>query len=85
MARLVQDRRFERAIIALIAINAVILGLETSPAVMAVAGDALRFALDDVDQADVGEVVLDDPLGRRHADEAGAYHCYFSHGLLPRS
>ena len=45
LVALVSDRRFERTIIALIAVNAVILGLETSPEIMAEAGDILR-ALD---------------------------------------
>ena len=39
---LVSDRRFERTIITLIAINAIILGLETSQEIMAEAGDVLR-------------------------------------------
>lgn len=42
LVALVSDRRFERTIIALIAINAVILGLETSQEIMAAAGDILR-------------------------------------------
>ena len=42
LANFVRDPRFERAIIALIAVNAVILGLETSPEAMATAGELLR-------------------------------------------
>ena len=45
LAGLVRDRRFERTIIALIALNAIILGLETSPAVMDRVG-GLLLALD---------------------------------------
>ncbi|WP_349359795.1 ion transporter [Stappia sp.] len=45
VTRLVQSKRWEAAIIALIVINAVTLGLETSPAAMAVAGPFL-LALD---------------------------------------
>ena len=44
LTTLIQDRRFERTIISLIALNAVILGLETSAGAMAVAGDVLRAA-----------------------------------------
>lgn len=39
----VQDVRFQRAIIGLIVVNAVILGLETHPGVMSVAGDWLTI------------------------------------------
>lgn len=41
LARLLEDKRTERLIIALILINAVTLGLETSPAVMAAIGPVL--------------------------------------------
>lgn len=43
----IEDRRIQRVIIALILINAVVLGLETSPVVMAAAGPAL-LALDKI-------------------------------------
>ncbi|TNF62804.1 MAG: ion transporter [Burkholderiales bacterium] len=43
----VADSRFQRLILALIIVNAVILGLETSPSVMASVGDTLR-AVDQV-------------------------------------
>jgi voltage-gated sodium channel len=42
LRRFVEDERFQRAIIALIAINAVTLGLETSATIMAAAGGLLR-------------------------------------------
>ena len=42
LRRLVEDERFQRAIIALIALNAVTLGLETSSTVMEAAGGLLR-------------------------------------------
>ena len=47
LAVLAEDPRFQRAIIALIVVNAITLGLETSPAIMAAAGPAL-VALDHV-------------------------------------
>lgn len=47
LAFLIADGRFQKTILALIIVNAVILGLETSPPVMAAAGDYLR-ALDSV-------------------------------------
>ena len=45
LAALAEDSRFQRVIIALIVVNAITLGLETSPAIMASAGFAL-VALD---------------------------------------
>ena len=47
LAALAEDPRFQRAIIALIVVNAITLGLETSPAIMASAGSVL-VALDRV-------------------------------------
>ncbi len=47
LAAIAESPRFQRAIIALIVVNAITLGLETSPAVMASAGPAL-IALDRV-------------------------------------
>ena len=47
LAVLAENPRFQRAIIALIVVNAITLGLETSPAIMATAGPAL-VALDHV-------------------------------------
>ena len=47
LAALAEDSRFQRAIIVLIVVNAIILGLETSPAIMASAGPVL-VALDHV-------------------------------------
>ena len=47
IARLIASAQFEWAIIALVSVNAVILGLETSPAVMAAIGPAL-IAIDKV-------------------------------------
>jgi voltage-gated sodium channel len=44
LGRLLQDPNAERVITALIVVNAIILGLETSPSAMAVAGPALRLA-----------------------------------------
>ena len=41
LAALAEDSRFQRAIIVLIVVNAITLGLETSPAIMASAGPAL--------------------------------------------
>ena len=41
LAALAEDSRFQRAIIVLIVVNAITLGLETSPAIMAFAGPAL--------------------------------------------
>ena len=38
LAAIAEDSRFQRAIIVLIVVNAITLGLETSPAVMASAG-----------------------------------------------
>ena len=43
-ARLVVSKQFERSVIGIILVNAVVIGLETSPAVMAVAGPFLRLA-----------------------------------------
>ena len=40
----VESRRFEKTIAAIIALNAVVLGLETSARVMAAAGPALMIA-----------------------------------------
>ncbi len=40
---LLEDKRFQHTILALIIVNAIILGLETSPALMLVAGDALQW------------------------------------------
>ena len=45
LATLAEDSRFQRAIIVLIVVNAITLGLETSPAIMTTAGPAL-VALD---------------------------------------
>ena len=45
LAALAEDSRFQRAIIVLIVVNAITLGMETSPAIMASAGSAL-VALD---------------------------------------
>ena len=47
LAVLAEDSRFQRAIIVLIVVNAIALGLETSPAIMSAAGPAL-VALDHV-------------------------------------
>lgn len=47
IARFVESVRFQRTIITLIVINAIILGMETSPSIMAEAGMALK-AIDSV-------------------------------------
>ena len=43
IAKFISTRRFEWAIIGLVVVNALILGLETAPPVMAVIGPALKF------------------------------------------
>ena len=66
LRRLVSDPRFDRAIMALILVNAVTLGLETSDRVMAAAGPALRV----IDAAILGVFVAELAL-RLAADPRG--------------
>lgn len=58
VARATESRPFQRAVIALILLNAVILGLETFPAVMAAAGDALEVANNVIVAIFVAEIAL---------------------------
>ncbi|MCP5151489.1 MAG: ion transporter [Ectothiorhodospiraceae bacterium] len=67
LRRLVEHPRFQQAIIALIVVNAVILGLETSPTVMAAIGPTLIA----VDHAILAVFVLE--LGLRIAAHRGAF------------
>jgi len=67
LERIVLDRRTEYAIIALIVVNAVVLGLETSPAAMAAYGDVLQV----LDQAILAVFVVE--IGARIIVRRGAF------------
>jgi voltage-gated sodium channel len=67
LERIVLDRRTEQAIIALIIVNAVVLGLETSPTVMASYGDLLHA----IDQAILAVFVVE--IGARIIVRRGAF------------